>query len=226
MNILPSIHALVCVGYELFASLLAPPRCAACDAAIARAAAFCGPCATQVEPADARDADGFAAFRYGGPVAEAIVRLKYGARPDLARPLGDLLYRAVLPHAGTLREALVVPVPLHPSRLAERGYNQSALLARRLARHLGAPFDAMALARVRDTSQQAKLDRAARRANVAGSIRVRHRARVRGRTVLLVDDVMTTGATCAACADALLEAGGIGVQTVVVARAERAHVPA
>jgi ComF family protein len=226
MRSISSVRTLAGVAYELFASLLAPPRCAACDAAVVRAAAFCSPCAAQVEPAGTQDPTRLAAFVYGGPIAETIVRLKYGARPDLARPLGDLLYRAAMPHVDVLRGALVVPVPLHPSRLAERGYNQSALVGGRLARHMGAPFDAMALARVRDTTQQAKLDRAARLANVDGSIRVRHAGRVQGRTVLLVDDVSTTGATLAACADALLGAGADEVRTAVVARAERAHVPA
>jgi ComF family protein len=112
-----------------------------------------------------------------------------------------------------------VPVPLHPSRLAERGYNQSSLLARRVARHLGAPFAPLALARARDTPKQATLDREARLANVAGAFRVREPTRVYGRAVLLVDDVSTTGATLAACAQALQAAGASAVATAVLARA-------
>lgn len=212
--------ALASFAFELFATLLAPPRCAACDAGVGRMAAFCRECAATAEPAprDGRE-DAIAAFVYGGAVARAIVVMKYASRPDLARPLGDLLFRAVSASPVDVRGALVVPVPLHPRRLAERGYNQSALLARRLAHHLGAPLAPVALARDRDTPRQATLDRAERLANVAASFRARNPARVRGRRVLLVDDVRTTGATLEACAAALRAAGATTVLTAVVARA-------
>lgn len=215
--------ALASFAVELFATLLAPPRCAACDAAVGRMAAFCRECAATAEPAPRREPDGredaIAAFVYGGAVARAIVAMKYASRPDLARPLGDLLFRAVSASPVDVGGALVVPVPLHPRRLAERGYNQSALLARRLAHHLRVPLAPMALARDRDTPRQATLDRAARLANVSASFRARDPARVRGRRVLLVDDVRTTGATLEACAAALRAAGAIAVLTAVVARA-------
>jgi ComF family protein len=152
-------------------------------------------------------------------VAQAITRMKYEGRPDLARGLGDLLFRAIAPHAGELRGALVVPVPLHPSRLAERGFNQSALVARRVARGLRAPLLPLALARVRDTPRQATLGREARLGNVAGSFVLRQASRVRGRDVVLVDDVHTTGATLGTCAQTLLEGGAARVTTAVVARA-------
>ena len=211
--------ALAALAFDLFASLLAPPRCAACDDGVGRLAVFCPACAATVEPASLPPRDGLCAFAYGGAVAQAITRMKYEARPDLARPLGDLLWRALAPHAGALRGALVVPVPLHASRLAERGFNQSALVARRLARGLGAPFLPRALARLRDTPRQALLDREARLRNVARSFRLRDPARVRGRHVLLVDDVRTTGATLEACARALREGGAARVTPAVVAHA-------
>ena len=113
-------------------------------------AVFCPPCARTVVSAASGPALPTAALVYGGAVARAIARMKYESRPDLARPLADLLWRALEPHAASLRGAVVVPVPLHPSRLAERGFNQSALLGRRLARHLGAPL-APALSRARET---------------------------------------------------------------------------
>jgi ComF family protein len=211
--------ALARLAIDVFASILAPPRCAACDAQVGRLAAFCPPCASTVDAAGADPEGALAAFVYGGAMARAIVRLKYEARPDLARPLGDLLYRALEPHAPSLREAVVVPVPLHPSRLAQRGFNQSGLLARRLARNLGAPFAPLVLARGRDTPKQASLDRGARLANVAGAFRARQPKRVEGRAVLLVDDVRTTGATLAACSSALVEAGARSVVTAVLAMA-------
>jgi ComF family protein len=190
---------------------------------VSRLAVFCPACASTATPAP-RDAhsDAIAAFVYGGAVAHAITAMKYRARPDLARPLGDLLSRAVaaeLPSRAGLRGALVVPVPLHPRRLAERGYNQAALLARRVAKHMGSPLAPMALARDRDTTRQATLDRQARLENVASSFRARDPAGVRGRAVLLVDDVQTTGATLEACSMALRVAGASTVVTAVVARA-------
>jgi ComF family protein len=206
------------VAVELFASLVAPPCCAACDGEVERLAVFCPACASTVERAPDDERAAFAAFLYGGAVASAVSRMKYGSRPDLARPLGDLLWRAVSSRAPLLRDAVVVPVPLHATRLAERGFNQSALLARRLAGHLGARFAPVALARRRDTPKQATLDREARLANVRDAFAVRQPRSVRGRVVLLVDDVRTTGATLTACAAALRGEGALEVATVVVAR--------
>jgi ComF family protein len=204
---------------DLIGSVLAPSRCAACDVGVRRLAAFCPVCASTAERAST-DADALAAFVYGGSVARAIVRLKYEGRPDLARPLGDLLWSAVAPHASELRTWVIVPVPLHPGRLAERGYNQAALLASRMAWRLGAPVRAMALARLQDTPRQATLERAARITNVARAFRVRQPRAIAGRSVLLVDDVRTTGSTLRACAAELTAAGATRVRTAVLAQAE------
>ena len=204
---------------DLVAAFLAPPRCAACDSPVARLAVFCAACGSTVQPAeDARDG-AIAALLYGGAVAEAITRFKYGARPDLARPLADLLWRAVAARAGLLAGCVVVPVPLHPVRLAERGFNQSALLARPVSRRLGAPFLPLALARVRDTPRQASLGREDRFGNVGSAFAARQPKPLRGRPVLLVDDVRTTGFTLAACTQAALEVGAGPVTTAVLARA-------
>jgi ComF family protein len=205
---------------ELLASLVAPPRCAACDVCVRRRTVFCPSCASTAERAENATGDDVASFVYGGAVATAIVRMKYASRPDLARPLADLLWRALQPRAGSLVGVVVVPVPLHPTRLAARGFNQSALLARSVARHLGAPFRPLALARVRDTPKQAALDRAARLENLAAAFRVREPDAVLERAVLLVDDVRTTGATLDACASVLRRAGARTVATAVVARTQ------
>jgi ComF family protein len=155
---------------------------------------------------------GVAVLLHGGAAAQALARLKYRDRPDLALPLGRLLARAVAEAdaRGTFVEAaparVIVPVPLHSRRLAERGFNHAALLAAAVARSVHAPLAARALERTRDTYQQATLTRRERVANVAGAFRVRTPDTVRGASVVLVDDVRTTGATLAACTDALLRA--------------------
>jgi ComF family protein len=210
---------LVSLAIEVFAATLAPPRCAACDARVRLLAVFCEACASNAQAPPAAQSGERVAFAYGGAVARAIARFKYERRPDLARPLGDLLWRAVEPDADALSGAIVVPVPLHPRRLAERGYNQSALLARRLAGRLGARVAPLALARTRDAPAQATLDRRDRLSNLQGAFRAREADRVRGRTVLLVDDVRTTGATLACCAEALAAAGAAGVAAAVLAQA-------
>jgi ComF family protein len=208
----------ITVAFELLASVVARPRCAACDIQVAHLVTFCAACASTVERASGGDSQAIAAFAYGGAVARVVARLKYERRPDLARPLGDLLWRALEPHARALHDAVVVPVPLHTSRLVERGFNQSALIARRVAHRLHAPLLPLALSRIRDTPQQAALHREARIANVAGAFCAREPSRLSGRAVLLVDDVRTTGATMNACTSALLGAGAASVAHAVVAR--------
>jgi ComF family protein len=207
---------------ELLLAALAPPRCAACDHPVPVLAAFCAACASSIEPAPGEAGPPpCAAFAYAGPIARAIARFKYEHRPDLARPLGDLLSHALSATRSALVDRLVVPVPLHPTRLAERGYNQSALLARRVGHRLGLPCLLRALARNRDTRHQARLDRASRAANAAGAFVLPAAGPVRGRRVLLVDDVRTTGATLRACRAALLAGGAADVTWAVVAQAER-----
>jgi len=211
------------LGHHILAAILRPPpflACVACDGQRdASCAPFCPSCAATLLPMRCPDAGAMAAFVYVGAVARALGRLKSGRRVDLARPLGDLLWRALEPRSRALRGVVVVPVPLHPARLAERGFNQSGLLAGRVARRLGAPLWPSALTRTRDTPYQATLPRRTRLANVHDAFAAREPEHVAGRRVLLVDDVWTSGATLEACVKALLEAGALTVYRSVLARA-------
>jgi len=152
---------------------------------------------------------------YGGVTREALHRLKFGGRRALARPLADLTVEQC---GATLRGgiAAVVPVPLARDREWERGFNQAALLAERIARRLEVPVRAAWLARERATKPQSDLHAAERLANVRGAFRAA--PAVADRHVLLVDDVLTTGATLAECARALRAAGAGCIGAVTVAR--------
>ena len=204
-------------AFESTLSLLAPDVCAGCDARIGILRVFCPGCAVTLVPAAEGRAGELAAFAYGGALVPALTSFKYGGRLDRARPLSHLLLGAIAP----LRldpPAVVVPVPLHPSRLRLRGYNHAALLAAPVARALGARFAPLALVRLRDTPAQATLDRSARIENVERAFGARPGGGgVAGERVLLVDDVRTTGATLRACANALREAGAAEVASLVVA---------
>lgn len=214
-----TLRALTRSAVSFFCDALSPPACAACDQPIDSRQVFCAECAATVirnEP----QADGSITFaRFGGAVAMALKRFKYEERADLARPLGHLLQQAVV-DAG-IHADIVIPVPLHPRRLADRGYNQSALLARAVSQQLDVSFAPRALARCRQTAQQARLGRAARLENMAEAFEVRDKQAVALRSVLLVDDVLTTGATLLACRQALEKAGAKDVTSVCLARSGR-----
>ncbi len=196
----------------LGAELVAPSTCAACDAPVGLRVLFCRACASTAERFGGTEPC-LAPFTYGGAVATAIARLKYAQRPDLAPRLGEV----VAAHVRHVVVDLVVPVPIHPRRLVARGFDQASLLAAPVARGLRRPREPRLLRRTVDTPAQVGRSREARLENVAGAFACRAPARVRGRIVLLVDDVVTTGATMAACTDALLRAGAARVFTAAVA---------
>jgi ComF family protein len=160
-----------------------------------------------------------APFRDG--MREAIHALKYGHRPVLATPLGQLLAEVGardLPAPPADWADAVVPVPLHPARLAERGFNQAELLAVPCAARWRRPLLGRALARMRATLPQTDLDAEARRANVRDAFRVLRPEEVLDRRLLLIDDVLTTGATVGAAARALRGAGAAAVGVLTLAR--------
>ncbi|HLO04927.1 MAG TPA: double zinc ribbon domain-containing protein [Symbiobacteriaceae bacterium] len=148
-----------------------------------------------------------------GPLRELVHHLKYNGREWLGQPLGRQLGAQIAP----LYDA-VLPLPLHRSRERERGYNQAALLATGVGEVLGRPVLTGLLRRQRQTARQADLDRAERRANLAGafSAPLQH-PDLAGRSLLLIDDVLTTGATATAATEALLAAGARRVDLAVLA---------
>jgi len=160
-----------------------------------------------------------AVARYDGGTARALAnRLKYYDRLELAEPMGRWMARA---GAELLRDAdVLAPIPLHRLRLASRRFNQSAALARVISRESAVPLETMALERVKPTAPQVGLTRPQRAANLSGAFRVdKARAgRIAGGAVVLVDDVLTTGATANAAARALLKAGAARVDLLVFAR--------
>lgn len=155
-----------------------------------------------------------AAYRYAFPVDVLIRRCKYDGVLELTDGFAQALADAV---ADLPRPDLLLPMPLHPTRLAERGFNQAAEIARRLARRLDMAWATTGLSRLRDTPPQAGLDLRARRRNLRGAFRCE--LDLHGRHVALVDDVMTSGASLHELAQAARRAGALHLSAWVVARA-------
>ncbi len=173
----------------------------------------CRACRAGLRGFDSASTFGF----YEGTLRSLIHLFKYAGMRPLAGTLGGLMNRA-LPVDSQFD--LVVPVPLHWRKSLERGFNQSELLARELARRRNLPL-AKALRRKRAGSVQASLSLAERRRNVAGVFEVRSKRDIQNKRILLIDDVMTTGATASACATVLKRAGAKSVTLLTVARVDR-----
>ena len=173
----------------------------------------CAACRAGLRGFDSAASFGF----YEGPLRTLIHLLKYAGMKPLAGPLGRYLERAVAVDAVF---DMVVPVPLHWRRQWRRGFNQAELLAREVARRRG--FEVVkALRRVKASPSQAGLSKTARRLTVRGAFEARQGMDLAGKRVLLIDDVMTTGATAAACALALKRAGVKSVSLLTLARVDR-----
>lgn len=220
---------------DAFLRLVYPPVCPGCGSFMAEATApLCHRCLHTLERVDTKQLDAllarlpeahetlsgaFALWRFdaGGTVQRIQHRLKYGNRPLLGCALGRLLGTNIKVPSASLH--LVLPIPLHRTRLYERGYNQSAMLARGIGEALGVPMRQGVLERRRATRSQTNLSRRQRWHNVAEAFSVTHPREVAHRHLLLVDDVLTTGATLAAAAATLRQAGAASVYAATIAMA-------
>lgn len=226
-------------------SLIYPPACAACgvDTVADGAALVCPDCVGRLVRLDGTGCPRCAspvaedtpcafclrlgsgldlirsAFWFMGPVPGLMHRLKYRGRHGLARAAAELMLSATVCAEALQGCDLIAPVPLHWWRRLRRGYNQSEMLAREIAALAGAPFEPGLAFRLRRTRSQTRLDPDERKRNVERAFKVRNHTLVKGRSVCIVDDVMTTGATAGACAAALKDAGAARVTALTFARA-------
>ena len=206
---------------------LYPPLCLSCGSRLAEGESLlCSACSRLAPRLDRRDAtlcrartdlfnesaveDLVVLWHFEGPVRDLVHSVKYGGLSSAAEKAGTWLGQSMEQASNRWLPDLIVPIPLHPARRRERGYDQSACIARGVARILGVPLFEDVAARTRNTATQTSLDRSQRRENVAGAFRVRHPDLVRNANVLIVDDVVTTGATVGALAGSLRECGSRG----------------
>lgn len=215
-----------CMGKGL--KPLLPPRCSRCAAVLRSGAGLaltplCASCRVEDSAVDGVRAVG----AYGHGLLTTIHLLKYKGRTALARPLGTLLFLAFSAHFHSRAVDVAVPVPLHRSRLKQRGFNQAFLLLDHLGktwrrhRRAAPPWqvDYRVLKRRRKTASQTGFSREERRDNLKNAFCVTAPEKVKGKAVLLVDDVYTTGTTCGEAARVLKSAGAVSVHVLVLARA-------
>ncbi|PTV93734.1 ComF family protein [Rhodobacter aestuarii] len=199
------------------ASFITGTVCDCCGAPLPGESAtieLCDECLSEPRPWDR----GRAAFLYAGTGRKLVLAFKHADRLDLVPPLGEMLARAARP---LIEPGMVIaPVPLHRMRMVRRMFNQSALLAQTMSKHTRLPCVVDLFDRRRATPSQEGLSRAERHQNVQDAIRLRpkYAAKIKGRHVLVVDDVLTSGATMAACAEAARAAGARQVSVAALAR--------
>lgn len=204
---------------SVLALRISPPWCPSCGAPFPSAAIepgyLCGECTIRMPPYAGARSFGY----YRGELSRLIQGLKFENRRNLVELLSPLLAQTFVSSWEREEIDLVVPLPLHARRRRERGFNQSVLLARGLVRLVGVPMSEAALVRTRNTPPQVGLTDAERHHNVRQAFHCDRPEQVARKRLLLVDDVMTTGATVCSASQALLEAGALRVSVLTVARA-------
>lgn len=213
----PETFRFICWDCWSDATKVEPPFCGLCGDPVAGAVDhdfICYSCSAHTPAFDGARS----AARYDGVVGEALRQLKYSKALWLAPDLADILHKCLAAEYPGRKFDLVVPVPLHHVRRRGRGYNQSAVLAAELGRRIGCKSMPWMLRRIRPTSTQTNLTAPQRLSNVRNAFESRRANWLAGRRALLVDDVMTTGATVDACAKALKEGGATSVHVLTVAR--------
>jgi ComF family protein len=211
-------HEYLCESCRSRAPRITAPFCAKCSEPFSGAITqtfSCANCEHRTLHFDAA----VAAYRSRGLVRKLVHDFKYGHQRHLRHPLAEWLCEAMRDQRLQARRFdLIVPVPLHPTRERERGFNQATLLAELLARQVAVPLRPV-LERIRYTITQTAYDRAERMENLHNAFRLRKKMNVRQLHVLLIDDVLTTGSTLSECARVLKEAGAISVYAATAARA-------
>ena len=208
----------LCANCQGRAPRITPPFCAKCSEPFSGAITQTFNCAN-CENRTLHFESAVAVYRSRGLVRKLIHEFKYGRQQHLRHPLGGWLCETLSdPRLRDRRFDVVVPVPLHPARERERGFNQATLLARLLSNHIAVPLQS-ALERIRYTTTQTIHDRSERMENLRDAFRLRKNMNVRELRVLLIDDVLTTGSTVSECARVLKASGAISVHAVTAARA-------
>ena len=213
----PESFRYICWDCWSDAARVQSPFCKLCGDPVAGAIEHEFTCYACAEKTPAFDAARSAA-RYEGVVGEALRQLKYEQALWLAPDLAQLLDSCIQAEYSDHSFDALVPVPLYHVRRRERGYNQSTLLAQALGRRIDRPTHPRWLRRIRPTISQTNLTAHARLSNVIGAFQYRKEEQIAGKKILLVDDVMTTGATVNACATALKKGGAASVYVMTVAR--------
>lgn len=159
-------------------------------------------------------------WSYDERLQKIIHEMKFYRKPSLTRKIGEAMAGLVIQNNRLQSAQYLIPVPLHKIRMRERGYNQSVLLAKIVSQKTLIPVENDCLKRIRNTTPQSKLNAEQRRTNVVGAFRVSQKGKISGKTVILIDDVFTTGATLQECALRLLNSGARQVFALTAARAD------
>jgi ComF family protein len=213
-SLLDSPGEIICPDCRKEFEPLEQPVCARCGQPV-RKGDLCLDCALNPPPCH-KVRSGFA---FAGGAKDAVIGLKLRGRRSIATVCADFLSDATLFGLDLKKQDLLVPVPLHPSKLARRGFNPASLIARRLSKRAGPLMECFHLLRIKKTPSQSEMSNKQERArNMDGAFAVTKTHPYQGKIICLVDDVVTTGATLYSCARALLDAGAREVNAVTVAR--------